>query len=290
MDNDLFTYEDYQNTAEWLLSRTEHRPQVAVICGSGLGGLTDKLTEAQTFDYSEIPNFPQSTVQGHAGRLVFGILNGRACVMMQGRFHMYEGYPLWKVTFPVRVFRLLGVDTLVVTNAAGGLNPDFEVGDIMLIRDHINLPGFCGQNPLQGPNDERFGVRFPAMSDAYDRSMRQKAFSAWRQMGQQRELQEGTYVMLAGPSFETVAECRLLKELGADAVGMSTVPEVIVARHCGLRVFGFSLITNKVIMDYENLEKANHKEVLEAGKQAAKKLEEFVFILMDSIPLSDPAS
>ncbi|XP_008830776.1 purine nucleoside phosphorylase [Nannospalax galili] len=285
-----FTYEDYQNTAEWLLSRTEHRPQVAVICGSGLGGLTDKLTEAQTFDYSEIPNFPQSTVQGHAGRLVFGILNGRACVMMQGRFHMYEGYPLWKVTFPVRVFRLLGVDTLVVTNAAGGLNPDFEVGDIMLIRDHINLPGFCGQNPLQGPNDERFGVRFPAMSDAYDRSMRQKAFSAWRQMGQQRELQEGTYVMLAGPSFETVAECRLLKELGADAVGMSTVPEVIVARHCGLRVFGFSLITNKVIMDYENLEKANHKEVLEAGKQAAKKLEEFVFILMDSIPLSDPAS
>ncbi|XP_062946092.1 purine nucleoside phosphorylase isoform X1 [Cynocephalus volans] len=279
-----FTYEDYQNTAEWLLSHTKHRPQVAVICGSGLGGLTDKLTQTQTFDYSEIPNFPQSTVPGHAGRLVFGFLNGRACVMMKGRFHLYEGYSLWKVTFPVRVFRLLGVDTLVVTNAAGGLNPKFEVGDIMLIRDHINLPGFCGQNPLKGPNDERFGVRFPAMSDAYDRNMRQKAVSAWKQMGQQRELQEGTYVMLAGPSFETVAESRLLQKLGADAVGMSTVPEVIVARHCGLRVFGFSLITNKVIMDYENLEKANHEEVLEAGKQAAQKLEQFVSILVGSIP------
>lgn len=203
---------------------------------------------------------------------------------------MYEGYPLSKVTFPVRVFHLLGVKTLVVTNAAGGLNPKFEVGDIMLIRDHINLPGFCGQNPLRGPNDERFGVRFPAMSDAYDRNMRQKAFTAWKQMGEQRELQEGTYVMLGGPNFETVAESRLLRMLGADAVGMSTVPEVIVARHCGLRVFGFSLITNKVVMDYENLEKANHKEVLEAGKAAAQKLETFVSILMESISLPEHAS
>lgn len=281
-----YTYEDYQDTAKWLLSHTEQRPQVAVICGSGLGGLVNKLTQAQTFDYSEIPNFPESTVPGHAGRLVFGILNGRACVMMQGRFHMYEGYPFWKVTFPVRVFRLLGVETLVVTNAAGGLNPNFEVGDIMLIRDHINLPGFSGENPLRGPNEERFGVRFPAMSDAYDRDMRQKAHSTWKQMGEQRELQEGTYVMLGGPNFETVAECRLLRNLGADAVGMSTVPEVIVARHCGLRVFGFSLITNKVIMDYESQGKANHEEVLEAGKQAAQKLEQFVSLLMASIPVS----
>ncbi|KAF7469741.1 Hypothetical predicted protein [Marmota monax] len=209
--------------------------------------------------------------------------------MMQGRFHTYEGYPLWKVTFPVRVFRLLGVDTLVVTNAAGGLNPNFQVGDIMLIRDHINLPGLGGQNPLKGPNDERFGVRFPAMSDAYDRNMREKALSTWKLMGENRELQEGTYVMVAGPSFETVAESRLLQQLGADAVGMSTVPEVIVARHCGLRVFGFSLITNKVIMDYESLEKTTHEEVLETGKQAAQKLEKFVSILMASIPPPDNA-
>uniref|UniRef100_G3SSZ8 Purine nucleoside phosphorylase n=1 Tax=Loxodonta africana TaxID=9785 RepID=G3SSZ8_LOXAF len=279
-----FTYEDYQNTAEWLLSHTKHRPQVAVICGSGLGGLAEKVTQAQIFDYSEIPNFPRSTVPGHAGRLVFGFLNGRACVVMQGRFHLYEGYPLWKVAFPVRVFRLLGVDTLVVTNAAGGLNPKYEVGDIMLIRDHINMPGFSGQNPLRGPNEERFGVRFPPMSDAYDRHLRQMAHVTWKQMGEQRELQEGTYVMLAGPNFETVAESRLLQKLGADAVGMSTVPEVIVARHCGLRVFGFSLITNKVIMNYESLEKANHEEVLEAGKQAAQKLEQFISILVSCIP------
>ncbi|XP_004644087.1 purine nucleoside phosphorylase [Octodon degus] len=284
-----FTYEDYQNTARWLLSQTKHRPQVAVICGSGLGGLADKLTQAQSFDYSDIPKFPRSTVPGHAGRLVFGFLNGKSCVMMQGRFHMYEGYSLWQVTFPVRVFRLLGVDTLVVTNAAGGLNPKFEVGDIMLIRDHINLPGFSGQNPLKGPNDERFGDRFPAMSDAYDRHMRQKAFSVWKEIGEKRELQEGTYVMLAGPNFETVAECRLLQKLGADAVGMSTVPEVLVARHCGLRVFGFSLITNKVVTDYECREKANHEEVLEAGKQAAKKLEHFVSLLVANIPHSDNA-
>ncbi|XP_050998961.1 purine nucleoside phosphorylase [Acomys russatus] len=289
MENE-FTYEDYQRTAEWLLSQTTHKPEVAVICGSGLGGLTAKLTKAQIFDYSDIPNFPQSTVQGHAGRLVFGLLNERPCVMMQGRFHMYEGYSLSKVTFPVRVFHLMGVKTLVVTNAAGGLNSKFEVGDIMLIRDHINLPGFSGQNPLRGPNDERFGVRFPAMSDAYDRTMRQKAFMAWKQMGEQRELQEGTYVMLAGPNFETVAESCLLHKLGADAVGMSTVPEVIVARHCGLRVLGFSLITNKVVMDYENREKADHKEVLEAGKAAAQKLEQFVSLLMESIQLPEQAS
>ncbi|KAL1772241.1 purine nucleoside phosphorylase [Sigmodon hispidus] len=285
-----FTYEDYKRTAEWLLSHTILRPQVAVICGSGLGGLTEKLTQAQAFDYSEILNFPKSTVQGHAGRLVFGFLNDKACVMMQGRFHMYEGYSLSKMTFPVRVFHLLGVDMLIVTNAAGGLNPNFEVGDIMLIRDHINLPGFSGQNPLRGPNDERFGVRFPVMSDAYDRDMRQKALSTWKQMGEQRELQEGTYVMLAGLSFETVAESHLLRMLGADAVGMSTVPEVIVARHCGLRVFGFSLITNKVFMDYVNLEKASHKEVLEAGKAAAQKLEQFVSILMKSIQLCEHAA
>ncbi|XP_076983434.1 purine nucleoside phosphorylase [Tamandua tetradactyla] len=284
-----FTYEDYQHTAEWLLSHTKHRPQVAVICGSGLGGLADTVTQAQSFNYSEIPNFPQSTVPGHVGRLVFGYLKDCPCVVMQGRFHYYEGYPLWKVTFPVRVFRLMGVDTLLVTNAAGGLNPNFEVGDIMLIRDHINMPGFCGQNPLRGPNDERFGHRFPAMSDAYDRNLMQKAHSAWKQMGEQRELQEGTYVMLGGPNFETIAESRLLRKLGADAVGMSTVPEVIVARHCGLRVFGFSLITNKVIMNYESLEKANHEEVLESGKQAARKLEQFVSILLASIPPSGNA-
>ncbi|EHB01060.1 Purine nucleoside phosphorylase [Heterocephalus glaber] len=173
---DGFMYEDYQNTAQWLLSHTNHWSQVAVICGSGLGDLADRLTQAQSFDYSDIPNFPRSTVPGHAGRLVFGFLNGRACVTTQGRFHICEGYSLSKVPFLVRVFQLLGVDTLVVTNEAGGLNPKFEVGDIMLIHDHINLPGFSGQNSLKGPKDERFGACFPAMSDAYDREYEGEGF------------------------------------------------------------------------------------------------------------------
>uniref|UniRef100_A0A6I8NET6 purine-nucleoside phosphorylase n=1 Tax=Ornithorhynchus anatinus TaxID=9258 RepID=A0A6I8NET6_ORNAN len=214
-----YKYEEYQDTANWLQARTKHRPQVAVICGSGLGGLADLVTDAEAFDYSSIPNFSRSTVLGHAGRLVFGKLSGLTCVVMQGRFHMYEGYSLSKVTFPIRVFRLLGVHTLVVTNAAGGLNPDFEVGDVMLIRDHINLPGMSGQNPLCGFNDTRFGERFPAMSNAYDRELRDRAHQVWLQMGEKRPLQEGTYVMLAGPNFETIAECRLLRLLGADVVG-----------------------------------------------------------------------
>ncbi|KAL7977637.1 hypothetical protein Chor_009586, partial [Crotalus horridus] len=150
-----FTYEDYKRTADWLLSKTKHRPRVAIICGSGLGGLADLLKDQVVFEYAKIPNFPQSTVVGHAGKLVFGNLSGTPTVVMQGRFHMYEGYPLWKVTFPVRIFHLIGVETLIVTNAAGGLNPAFKVGDIMVIRDHINMPGFSGQNPLIGPNDER---------------------------------------------------------------------------------------------------------------------------------------
>ncbi|XP_056656640.1 purine nucleoside phosphorylase-like [Monodelphis domestica] len=276
-----FRYEDYKETAEWLLAHTEHRPQIAVICGSGLGDLANRVTQMQAFDYSEIPNFPQSTIPGHAGRLVFGYLKDKCCVMMQGRFHMSEGYALWKVAFPVRVFRLMNVHTLIVTNAAGGLNPEYEVGDIMLIRDHINLPGLGGQNPLSGPNDNRFGERFPPMSDAYDRVLRQKAHGIWKQMDQDRPLQEGTYVMVGGPNFETIAECRFLQKIGADAVGMSTVPEVIAARHCGLQVFGFSLITNKSILDYETHQTANHEEVLMAGQQAAKKLEKFVGILVE---------
>ncbi|XP_054851522.1 purine nucleoside phosphorylase [Eublepharis macularius] len=278
-----YTYEDSKKTADWLLGNTKHRPKVAIICGSGLGGLADLLKDQVAFDYVKIPNFPQSTVVGHAGKLVFGNLSGTPSVVMQGRFHMYEGYPLWKVTFPVRVFSLLGVETLIVTNAAGGLNPDYKVGDIMLIRDHINMPGFAGVNPLVGPNDERFGARFPPMSDAYDRDLRKLAHTVASEMGCSGCLREGVYCTLGGPNYETIAECRFLQRLGADAVGMSTVPEVIVARHCGLRVFGFSLITNKAILDYESKEKANHAEVLETSRQSARTLEKLVSLLVQRI-------
>ncbi|XP_029436399.1 purine nucleoside phosphorylase isoform X1 [Rhinatrema bivittatum] len=278
-----YTYEEYKETADWLLAKTKCRPSVAVVLGSGLGGLAELMEDREAIKYSDIPNFPQSTVHGHAGHLVFGKLNGKPCVCMQGRFHMYEGYPLWKVTFPIRVFHLMGVDTVLVTNAAGGLNQDYKVGDIMVIKDHINMPGFAGQNPLIGRNDERFGPRFPAVSDAYDKSLRKLALAVGQELGCARIMREGVYCSLGGPNYETIAECVFLNRLGADAVGMSTVPEVIVARHCGLRVLGFSLITNKAVMDYDSEEVANHEEVLQTSKASSKIMEKLVTRLLPRI-------
>ncbi|XP_058481780.1 purine nucleoside phosphorylase 5a isoform X2 [Solea solea] len=234
------------------------------------------LKDQVAFNYKDIPNFPQSTVHGHAGRLVFGTLKGRPCVCMQGRFHLYEGYPIQKITLPMRIFKLLGVETVILTNAAGGLNQDFKVGDVMIIKDHLNIPGFTGNNPLTGPNDDRFGVRFPCMSDAYDRELQQLAMDVGQELGYGDFLREGVYCVLGGPSFETIAESRMLHKLGADAVGMSTGPEVIVARHCGMRVFALSLITNQAVMDYDSEEKANHEEVLQTGKERAAQLERLV--------------
>lgn len=202
---------------------------------------------------------------------------------MQGRFHFYEGYNIHTVTYPVRVFFLLGVDTLIVTNAAGGLNDSYNVGDIMLIKDHINMPGFAGQNPLCGHNDERFGVRFPCMSDAYERELRDLAKQTAKEQGCDSFLQEGVYCMLAGPTFETIAECRVLQTLGADAVGMSTVPEVVVARHSGMRVLGLSLITNKVVTDYDSNDKANHEEVLKTTQRRTQDLQRLVSNLIIKI-------
>ncbi|XP_075685084.1 purine nucleoside phosphorylase isoform X2 [Rhinoderma darwinii] len=279
-DSSRYTYEEYKQTADWLLSKTKHRPTLAIICGSGLGALGELLKDQVAFNYSDIPNFPHSTVPGHAGRLIFGNLNGKPYVCMQGRFHSYEGYPLWKVTFPIRVFHLIGVKTLIVTNAAGGLNKDYKVGDIMIIIDHINMPGFASQNPLIGPNEDRFGPRFPPMSDAYDKELRKLILAAGEELNLSEKMREGVYCSIGGPNFETIAESRLLRSLGADAVGMSTVPEVIVARHCGLRVLGMSLITNEVVMDYNCKTTANHEEVLQAGKDSAKLLEKLVTLLL----------
>ncbi|XP_064193474.1 purine nucleoside phosphorylase 6 [Anguilla rostrata] len=278
-----YTYEDYKETADWLLNRSCQKPKVAIICGSGLGGLADLLENKTVIPYKDIPSFPQSTVHGHAGQLVFGQLKGKPCVCMQGRFHYYEGYGIATVTYPVRVFHLLGVETLIVTNAAGGLNPDFNVGDIMLIKDHVNMPGFSGVNPLRGHNEERFGTRFPCMSDAYDREMIRLATETAAEQGCSSFLQQGVYCNLGGPCFETIAECKMLQSLGVDAVGMSTVPEVIVARHCGLRVFGLSLITNKAVMDYSSEQRASHEEVLETTRRRALALQGLVSSLLAKI-------
>ncbi|NXT80959.1 PNPH phosphorylase, partial [Zapornia atra] len=273
-------YEVYKETADWLRARTVQRPRTAIICGSGLGGLADVLDNKTVFPYEDIPHFPRSTVAGHVGRLVFGELNSHPCVCMQGRFHCYEGYSVSTVTFPIRVFFLLGVEILIVTNAAGGLNPHFQVGDIMFIRDHISMFGLGGQNPLRGPNDERFGARFPSMSDAYEQDLLSLAMESAQELGFLSFTREGVYCLLAGPCYETVAECRALQALGADAVGMSTVPEVIVARHCGLRVLGISLITNKAVMSYNTPEKASHEDVLRVSVVRAEALQKLVAQLL----------
>lgn len=281
--NSSYRYEDYRETADWLLAHTNQRPLVAIICGSGLGGLADLLDNRETFPYKDIPRFPQSTVVGHAGQLVFGELEGRSCVCMQGRFHFYEGYDIATVAYPVRVLCLLGVEVLLVTNAAGGLNSSFRVGDIMLIQDHLNLPGLAGQTPLAGHNDERFGIRFPCMSDAYDQSLGKLVQDLGKELGMKDFLRQGVYCMVAGPSYETAAESRALLVLGADAVGMSTVPEVLVARHCGMRVLGLSLITNLVVTDPLSTQKANHQEVLATTAMRTQDLQKLVRNLLARI-------
>ncbi|NP_001310719.1 purine nucleoside phosphorylase 4b [Nothobranchius furzeri] len=274
------SFEDYKMTTEWLLNQTNHRPKVAVICGSALGLLADGATNKQTFRCQDIPNFPVSTVPGHEGCLVFGTIEDTSCVFMKGHFHLCEGYSLCQVTFPVRIFKLMGVECLLVTNASGGICPDFKVGDIMIIKDHINLPGFAGQHPLCGPNDERFGIRFPCMSDAYSKDLRTLVLDVGSELNCSRFIRTGVYCMVSGPNFETIAEARMLLTLGCDSVGMSMVPEVTVAKHCGLRVLGLTLITNKVSLNYSREEKVNHDEVLEICKMRAELLQKIVTTLI----------
>eukprot|EP00118_Oscarella_pearsei_P025029 m.307348 g.307348 ORF g.307348 m.307348 type:complete len:289 (+) comp42176_c0_seq1:326-1192(+) len=273
-----YTFEEIQSMAESLKAQTSHKPTVGIICGSGLGGLADEVEESEVVDYGNIPKFPVSTVVGHAGKFVFGKLGGKTVVCMKGRFHFYEGYPMWKVTLPVRVLKLLGIDTLVVTNAAGGLNPDFTPGEIMSIKDHIFLPGMAGLNPLWGPNMAEFGTRFPAMSGAYDPHLRTLVKEVAKDLNLEKCLKEGVYCMVSGPTYESPAEASFLRQIGGDAVGMSTAPEVVVARHCGLRVVGISLVTNKVVMpdDPEGGAGVNHEEVLKIGKQRAADMQRLV--------------
>uniref|UniRef100_A0A0K8V931 Purine nucleoside phosphorylase n=1 Tax=Bactrocera latifrons TaxID=174628 RepID=A0A0K8V931_BACLA len=267
INEENYSYELIKEIADYFLERTVIRPVIGIICGSGLNSLADHITGTQAFEYKDIPNFPVSTVEGHVGRMIFGYLEGMPVVAMQGRFHYYEGYPLAKCSMPVRVLKLVGIKYLFATNAAGGLNPKYKVGDIMIVRDHINIMGFAGNSPLQGPNDPRFGPRFPPMTNAYDRHLVRKARKVVREMGIENDVHEGVYTCLGGPNYETVAELKMLRIMGVDAVGMSTVHEVITARHCDLTVFAFSLITNKCAVDYDSSEEdANHEEVVMVGK------------------------
>lgn len=254
-------WEQVQETVNYIKAKTGFEPEYGVILGSGLGSFTDDIQIEFTLPYTEIPNFPVSTVQGHKGALVFGTIGSKKVVAMQGRFHFYEGYDMKQVTFPVRVMKYLGVTKLIVSNASGGVNPNYVVGSIVLIKDHINM---MPEHPLRGKNDERFGPRFVNMSEPYSRSMITKA----KEIATQNsiEVHDGVYLGLQGPTFETLAEYRMVKILGADCVGMSTVPEVIVARHMELEVFGLSVITD--MGDEENIEEVNHAEVLKAAQKA----------------------
>ncbi|MGE5222619.1 MAG: purine-nucleoside phosphorylase [Omnitrophica WOR_2 bacterium] len=265
---DYFSLDQIDETVKALKARTEHNPRIAIILGSGLGALADTVEKANFVPYSELPNWPVSTVVGHQGRLVIGKLEGKDVLVMQGRAHYYEGYSMAEVSLPVRVLQRLGIGLLIITNAAGAVNPGFEPGDLMLIVDHINLIGMAGNNPLRGPNIEELGPRFPDMSQAYDRPLGEIA----RQVAQEKDilLREGIYACLAGPSFETPADLRFLRAIGADAVGMSTVPEVSVARHGGQRVLGISGITNKANLDGNTI--TSHEEVLEAAQRIVPKL------------------
>jgi purine-nucleoside phosphorylase len=258
-------FDKIQETAAFIKSKISDTPEAGIILGSGLGGLTEVVETIAAIPYNEIPNFPVSTVEGHAGKLIFGRLGNKYVVMMAGRFHYYEGYTMEEVTFPVRVMKALGVHTLFVSNAAGGMNPSFRVGDIVLIKDHINL---FPEHPLRGRNDERLGVRFPDMSEPYNLQLLQMA----QQIAAEQNLHvtTGVYVGLQGPTFETRAEYKWLHVIGGDLVGMSTVPEVIVAIHGGLRIFGASIVTDLGIR--EELNKISHEEVLAAANAAAPKL------------------
>lgn len=257
---------EYQEAADFIRVRISYHPTVGIILGSGLAGLAEEVQDPDIIPYHQIPHFPVATVEGHPGDLVIGKLEAKEVLIMRGRAHFYEGYSMQQTTFPIRVMHFLGVDTLIVTNAAGGLNYRFNAGDLMLITDHINLIGMAGLNPLRGPNDPRLGPRFPDMSQAYDPELRRLAEEVAKSRG--IVLHQGVYIMLCGPSFETPADIRFLRLIGADAVGMSTVNEVTVARHMGMRVLGISGISNVINGGGE----LTHGEVLEAGKQIAAKL------------------
>ena len=266
------TLQQIDEAADAIRSRTSYKPRVGLILGSGLNALADSVQKADIIPFGDLPKWPRSTVQGHAGRLVIGELEGQSVFVMQGRVHFYEGYSMSQITLPVRVMLRLGLEMMIVTNAAGGINPDYLPGDVMLITDNLNLVGMSGANPLMGPNIDELGPRFPDMSRAYDLELMEKA----RKVASENKisLHEGVYCGLSGPSFESPADLRFLRMAGADAVGMSTVPEVIVARHGGLRVLGFSGISNKANLDGSTI--TTHEEVIEAGRVITPKIETIV--------------
>jgi purine-nucleoside phosphorylase len=268
--------EKIKATGQFLSAKMKSQPKIGIILGSGLGGLVQHLEIEQEIPYSAIPNFPVSTVKGHGGSLIFGTMNGVEVIVCSGRFHYYEGYTMQEVTFPIQVMKELGINKLIVSNAAGGMNPTFKVGDIMCIRDHINL---FPTNPLLGPNNDEMGPRFLDMSEAYSKKMQKVAFECAKELD--IHVQSGVYVGVTGPCFETPAEYRMFAIMGGDAVGMSTVPETIAARHRGIEVFGLSVITDLGIVG--QVEKVSHDEVLQAANIAGPKMVQLVYKMLPKL-------
>ena len=259
-----------QETFSYIQAKTnDFKPNFGIILGSGLGGFSEDIQIEFTLDYKDIPNFPIATVEGHKGALLFGTIGNVRVLAMQGRFHYYEGYSMQEVTFPVRVMHVLGIQNLIVSNASGGVNSSFNIGDVMLIKDHINM---FPEHPLRGTNDNRFGPRFVNMSEPYSRQMLLKAKEIAKELN--IKIQEGVYVGLQGPTFETLAEYKMIKAIGGDCVGMSTVPEVIVAKHMNMNCFGVSIITD--MGDLENIDEVNHEEVLKAAKKAEPQVRNLI--------------
>lgn len=268
----FITIHEIDEATSFIRSKVKIEPKIGLVLGSGLGGLADDVKNPVIIPFKEIPHWPVSTIQGHVGHLLIGELYGKPAMVMQGRVHYYEGYPMDQVTFPIRVMQRLGVQTIILTNAAGATNPDYTPGDVMVLKDHIALIGMAGLNPLRGPNLEEFGPRFPDMSQPYDRELIKLAHQVAKD--NKVYLHEGVYVCLSGPSFESPADLRFLRGIGADAVGMSTVPETIVARHGGTRVLAFSGISNKANLDGST--ETTHEEVLQAGKLIVPKLSSII--------------
>ncbi|XP_055879889.1 purine nucleoside phosphorylase-like isoform X1 [Biomphalaria glabrata] len=269
-----YTYEDIQNMAQSILKNTELRPKIGIICGTGLGGIADIVENPITVSYDTIKGFPVSTVKGHSGKFVFGTIKGKEVLLMMGRFHYYEGYPMWKVAMPVRVMKAMGIEVLLLTNAAGGLNQDYKTGDIMILKDHIDLPGLTGECVLIGKNDERFGPRFVATNGAYDVELGKKFLQIATELGHGSIMREGIYIMIGGPTFSSAAEARVLRMFGADAVGMSTVPESVVGRHSSMKIFGVSLITDMVDLDVGSQFQVTHEDVLRTANERALILQD----------------
>jgi purine-nucleoside phosphorylase len=265
-------YNKAKEAADFIKSKLSKDYKIALILGSGLGGVSDELKNSITIKYTDIPNMPKSTAMGHKGEFVFGELHGRNVVVMNGRLHYYEGYSMQDITLPIRIFKLLNIETLVITNAAGGINSSFDRGDIMIINDHIN---FMGDNPLIGENEEEFGPRFPDMSEPYYLPYIDTVKNIAKQLGYEDKIKEGVYIAFTGPSFETKAELKFAKIAGADTVGMSTVPEVIVANHSGIKVLGLSVVTDIADPDRE-IKSVSGEEVIEVAKKASKLLESLV--------------